>query len=134
MGRFGPTYVASWMNQIEPLTKWMTAFTADPLLESDPAIVELGGSVVRKSSTWDRTALNTLTMTSQLVLQGIEPGTTLVAIGAFDDEFGGELIFSDLIRDADGNPAPLEYPSGGTFVLPANEYVVGIDVATSMPL
>lgn len=133
MGRFGPSYVATWMNQIEAADKWMTAFTSDPLLEADPAVVELGGSVVRQSSIWSRTATNTLTMTSQLVLRGIEPGTTLVAIGAFDDEYGGELVFSDLLRDDAGNPAPLEFPAGGTFVLPANEYVVGLDVAVSMP-
>jgi hypothetical protein len=67
------------------------------------------------------------------MLQGIEPGTTIVGIGAFDDAYGGELVFADLFVDESGNPTPLSYPSGGTFVLPASEYVIGLDVAVSMP-
>jgi hypothetical protein len=41
---------------------------------------------------------------------------------AFDGPFSGTIVFSDPVA-----PEPLEYPSGGTFTIPAGEYELRIE-------
>lgn len=132
-GRFGPTYVSAFMDQVALAELHMALFFDDPLATTLPTTYEIGGLVTRQESTWERAGYNTLQLTSKVVFDGIEPGTSLVAVGAFDDPFAGELVFRELFRDIDGNPEPRAFPAGGGFVIPAGEFVVGLDVSFSLP-
>ena len=112
----------TWVDEIEALDIWMAAFSADPEGAGDPALLEIiGGTYVRQTSAWTRTSALTLTLASPVIFSGIPPGGVIAAIGGFDDAFAGTFLFSDLLPD------PESYPSGGTYVLPAGEFVVGFE-------
>lgn len=129
MSGFATMTVQAWIDDIEAQEKWATGFSQDPHGVADPLAVEIvGGGLARQTTTWTRTGPNTLTLAAPIKLAGLAPGTVLAAIGFFDAAANGNFLAADLFRDAVGSPSPIVYPSGGTYVLPAGEYVLGIDV------
>lgn len=118
-----------WMDDIEATPKWMAIFSSDPDGLLMPETVEVSGEVYsRQDSIWLRTGAVVLTLNEASIWRNLPPGSVVAAVGAFDDPFAGELVFSEPIRDPDtGDPTPISYPSGGTFVLPAGELELRID-------
>lgn len=112
-----------WMDEIEALEIWMALFSADPEGSPDPALLEIeSGVYTRQESLWTRTDATHLTLASGLVWRNLPPGAIVAAVGGFDDAFTGDYLFSGLVL-----PDPVSYPAGGTYVLPAGEYVLSID-------
>lgn len=120
-GRFSTYRVTAWMDEVYAENKWMTLVNADPLAVSDPLTVEL--TTTRIEGAWVRTSATSITLTSPLVFPGLLPGAHVAGVAGFDAEVNGNLTFADLLDTA------VDYPDGGTFTLPAGEYVVGIDIA-----
>jgi hypothetical protein len=124
MGQWSPWIVGEWMNQAESLGKWMGLCFSDPVAAADPLTVEIASLGYQREGTgWTRSAHNVLTLDVDVVIHGLAPGDVVAAVVGFDQQFNGRLIFSDLLD------VPRHYPSGGTYVIPAGEYVLGIDVA-----
>lgn len=119
-GRFSTYKTTGWMNQVEADTKWLTLVSADPLAVSDPLTVEL--TTTRIQGTWFRTSASSLTLTSPLVFPGLLGGAHVAGVAGFDLAVNGNMLFAGLLSVA------VDFPDGGTFTLPAGEYVLGIDV------
>jgi hypothetical protein len=121
-GRFAPWVVKQWMDQIEGWDKYLALFASDPYA-GDPLAAEIvGGIYARQLSEWIRSSDYALTLSAGLVWRSLVPGTVVRAVGAFDAPFNGNLLFRSLLPEA------VEYASGGTYPLPAGEYVVGLDI------
>lgn len=126
MGRFAPDRVSGWMDTIQELTLWMGLCFEDAFSVSDPLTVEISSmGYQREPSAWVRTAGNVLTLDSDVTIHGLAPGDVVASVVGFDSQFNGLMVFGDLLLP------PLTYDSGGTYVLPGGEYVVGIDIAGS---
>lgn len=107
------------MDAIAALDISMALFSADPMGVSSPATVEVvGQTYARQDSVWTRTGPTTLTLAQPCIWRSLPPGAVVAAVGAFDDPFQGVLLFADLLTPQ------AEFPSGGTYVLPAGEYVL----------
>lgn len=121
-GRWSPSVVEGWIDQIEALDKWCALFFADPLT-ADPASVEvIGGMYARIDPVWERSSAYSLTLNEEAVFRALAPGTLVMAIGAMVGAFSDTLIARELI-------VPVHtYPTGGTFALNAGEWVIGIQV------
>lgn len=120
-GRFSTYRVTAWINEVYAEAKWMTCVSADPLAVADPLTVEL--TTTRQQGTWVRTSASSITLTSALLFPGLPAGAHVAGVAAFDVAVNGNLLFSDLLV------VEVDFPNGGTFTLPAGEYVVGIDIA-----
>lgn len=121
-GRFAPSVIEGWIDEAEAWTKWLALFASDPYL-GDPLTAEIiGGLYARESPGWTRSSVAALTLTDGVLFRSLAPGTSVVAIGAFDAPFNGTLLFRDLLV------TPRTFPTGGTFRLDAGEYVIGLDL------
>jgi hypothetical protein len=118
--------VEQWIDQAEMLSKWIGLCYQDPTAVSDPRTVEINSfGYQREGTSWTRSGTNVLTLNTDVFIHGLAPGDVVVAVTGWNAQFNGQMIFSDLLR------VPKPYPSGGSYVLPAGEYVLGIDVAGS---
>lgn len=124
-GRFAPYLVRQWMDQVAAKDKYLALFASDPLIGNPYAAEIVGGIYARELSVWTRTSDFAMTLTEGIVWRSLVPGTVVRAVGAFDASFNGNLLFRSLL------PATIEYPAGGTYPLPAGEYVIGLDVPVS---
>lgn len=123
-GHFSGFQTTAWMDQMEAKDKWMALVSANPLIY-DPLTCEIiGGVYTRELGTWVRTAVNMLTMSEELVWHNLVPGTVVAGVVGFDAQFNGNLLFSDMLT------TPISYVSGGTYVLPGDQYVIGMDIVT----
>ena len=121
-GRFAPSVIEGWMDEVDSASKWMALFANDPLA-GDPLAAEIiGGTYARQLGVWARTSPGALTLDAGLLWRSLVPGTVVYAVGAFDAAFNGNLLFRDMLV------LPKTYPTGGTFSLAADEWVVGIDI------
>lgn len=128
-GRFSRYQVARWIDTLEDRTLYMSLFTSDPFSLANPLAAELiGPSVVRQQSIWERESPFALRLANDVFFSAIPQETTIVAIGAFDKEVNGNLLFRDLISRNGRTPSPEIYSAGGSYVIPAGEMVLGIDV------
>jgi hypothetical protein len=122
-GRFGVYLTSGWIDEVVAADKWLSLVAADPFTVGDPLTVEVvGGSLARQQGVWVRTSATLLTLDETVVFHGLPPGARVAGVAGFDDDVNGHLLFADLLD------TPQDFPSGGTFVLPAGEYVLGIDV------
>lgn len=127
MSGLSPDLLSGWIDELEALEHWAALFSSDPLGVGSPSSVEIAGDVYARQDAiglFTRTGTTSLTLSSALVFRGLEPGVTVAAVGFFDSAFGttGFLHRSMVPGGAKS------YPAGGTFVLPAGEYVVGLDL------
>ena len=123
LGRFAPSKVTAWMDDLEAEDIWLSLVSSDPLATASPYTAELvGGTVARLASSWTRTSFNLMTLDEPLSFVGLPAGAYLAGVAAFDAAVNGNLLFADLLDQ------PLGFPAGGSYTLPAGEYVVGIDV------
>lgn len=129
-GRISAYQLGSWMDQLQATELFGTLFTADPNGSTDPLAVEvIGSGYNRVQASFTRTGAALMTLDEPLAILAIPPGTTVVWIGFMDAPTNGHLIASDLVRDpSTGATTPQSYPTGGTFVVPATEFVIGVDV------
>lgn len=115
-----------WTDDLQDRPHWGTLFSADPYTVSEPATVELAGATFARqdgSGMFTRSSTTTLTVTTAVIFRGLEPGAVVAAVGFFDDAFASTLLLHRAML-----PAPVDFPSGGTWVLPAGEYVTGFDL------
>jgi hypothetical protein len=125
-GRFSTYQSTIWMNYMEASDKWLSIVSADPLVVADPQTSEVvGGTVARMEGSWTRTSATSMTLNSALTFRGLPAGAHVAGVAGFDAEFNGNLLFSDLLDE------PVDFPNGGTYVVPAGEYVIGIDIPMS---
>lgn len=124
-GRFAPYLVRGWMDEVEAKDKYLALFATDPLIGNPYAAEIVGGIYSRQLSLWTRTSDFAMTLSEGVLWRSLVPGTVVRAVGAFDAAFNGNLLFRSLFNEA------VEYPAGGTYPLPAGEYVIGIDVPVS---
>lgn len=123
-GRVSPYLVTSWMDDLEARVHYLALMSADPYGVSDPLTVEvLGALYARKAPAYVRTAYNLLVLDTAVVWNNLAPGTQVAAVAGFNAAFNGNMLYADVLD------VPINYPVGGTYVLPAGEYYVGIDVA-----
>jgi hypothetical protein len=59
-----------------------------------------------------------------VVFSGIPIGAHVAGLAVFNADFNGDLLASDLL------PEPVDYPSGGTWVLPIGEFALGFNAPT----
>lgn len=119
-GRFSNFKTTTWMDTVVADDKWMTLVSADALAVADPLTVEL--TTTRVQGTWFRTSNSLLTLTSPLVFPGLLAGAHVAGVAGFNAAVNGNLLFSSLLD------TPVDFPAGGTYTLPAGQYVLGIDV------
>ena len=119
MGSLSSWLLAQWVDDLEATDLWLTLVSDDPEGVSDPLTVEIiGGTLTRHQTTWSRTPL-LLTTAGSVVFSGIPVGAHVAGIACFNADFNGDLLASDLF------PEPVDYPSGGTWVLPTGEFAMG---------
>lgn len=135
MGQLSAWQLSRWIDELDNVALYATLFTADPNAASDPLTVEvLGSGFSRVLAYFTRSGASLLTLDQNLVLQGIPPGTTVVWIGFMDASSNGHLIASDFTRNPEtGETMPWPFPTGGIFIVPAGEFVIGIDSLGSGP-
>lgn len=119
MGSLSSWWLAQLVDDLDETEKWLTLVSDDPEGAVDPLTVEIiGGTLTRHESLWSRTPL-LLTIDSAVVFSGIPVGAHVAGIACFNADFNGDLLASDLFD------TPVDYPSGGTWVLPAGEFAMG---------
>jgi len=122
-GSFSTTVLSQWMDDMEAREKWLALVSADPRTATDPLAVEIiGGVYARQLGSWTRTGPRALTLDAGVVWRNLVPGTQVAGVAGFDAEFNGTLLFTDMLIE------PMNYPAGGSYVLPANQYVLGLDI------
>lgn len=122
-GRWGPSIVQGWLDQVEAMDKWVGLFFADPLSVADPMSVEvIGPSYARLQPAWTRSTSWALTMSSPALFRSLAPGTNVAAIALMEGAFGNVVIARELVSPV------VSYPTGGTFQIDADQWVVGIQV------
>ena len=122
-GRFSSYLSTPWMDMVETIPKWLSVVSADPFATGNPYTAEIiAPTLTRRLSTWTRTGPGILTLTGAIDFAGLLPGAHVAGVAGWDAEVNGNLLFSDMLD------APVDFPSGGIYVLAANEYIVGIDV------
>lgn len=123
-GRFSDDIVQAWIDEIAAKTLYGALFYANPLV-TDPLTVEVvGGGYVRPLMPTTRSAFNLLVNTPLLVWHNLSPGTHIAWVGAFDSPTGGTLQAAALLDTA------VDLLSGGTWTLDAEQFAMGLDVAT----
>lgn len=131
-GRFSSYQVSLWLDDLAARTIYLALFTADPFTVSDPLTVELTStSVAREESVWERTSPYSLELANDVFFQAIPPETTLVALGGFDAEVNGNLLFRDLMSYSGQVGQPLHMLTGGSFSIATGEMVIGMDIPES---
>lgn len=132
-GRISDYQVDLWMDQLQGTLLFGTVFTSNPSSATDPLSVEVvGAGFSRTLASFSRTGTGTLGLDKVLAIPTIPPGSTIVAIGFMDAATNGHLVASDFVRDpVSGVISPRAYPTGGTFVVPANQFTIGIDIPSS---
>jgi hypothetical protein len=126
LGRFSLYVTAGWMDTMWARAQaddiWLALVSADPLAVSDPMTVEVvGEALAREQSDWEHTTPTMMTLLNSVLFTGLPPGAHVAGVAGFDAPFNGHLLFSDLLD------SPVDFPSGGSYTLPAGEYVIGID-------
>lgn len=119
-GRFSSYQSQLWMDEVEAKEKWLTVVSADPLAVSNPLTVEL--ITTRILGVWVRSSTYAMTLTIPLVFPDLPSGAHVAGVAGFDAPVNGHLLFSDLLD------TPVDFPEGGTYILPGSEYVIGIDI------
>ena len=128
-GRFSSYQTARWMDSMANRTLYLSLFTADPYAVSNPLTVELiGTSVVRQPTSWLRTSPYSIELEHDVYFRAIPPETSVVAIGAFDAEVNGNLLFRDLMSQNGVTAQPIYFGTGGSYGIAAGQMVVGIDI------
>ena len=119
MGSLSSWLLAQWVDDLEASDLWLTLVSDDPEGVSDPLTVEIiGSTLTRHQTTWSRTPL-LLTTSRSVVFSGIPVGAHVAGLAVFNADFNGDLLASDLF------PEPVDYPAGGTWVLPIGEFAIG---------
>lgn len=119
MGSLSTQWLTSKMDELEAAAKWLTLVSTNPAALSDPLTAEIiGGTLTRHQSTWTRSPL-TLITASAVIFSGIPAGAHVAGVAVFNASFNGLMLASDVLA------IPADYPSGGTWVLPAGEYTLG---------
>jgi hypothetical protein len=122
-GRFSTFVISPWVDQLAGMVHWLALVNADPYGVSDPLTVEVLGDLYdRIAPTWERSAPNVLMLADTVYWRNLTPGTRVAGVAGFDAPFNGHMLYADLLD------APIDYPTGGNFILPQGEYFLGVDV------
>ena len=127
MTGFSDTLRSGWIDQLAAMPHWGALFSADPLGVGTPSSVEVpGGTYARQdtSGLWTRSSVAVLTLNTACIFRGLPPGASVAAVGFFDSAFGSTGFLHRALL-----PAAVNFPSGGTWVLPAGEYAAGLDLS-----
>lgn len=113
--------------QLTDIPVWWGLFYDNPLVVTDPTTVEiLGGTYERPEHTvpgdWDAFGLTGLVNSIDVEFLNIPPGNSIHAVGLWDDDTGGKLLGADVLDD------PVNFPDGGSWVLPAGDFYFGFDI------
>lgn len=114
-----------WIDDLEGHEHFGALFFSDPFGVGEPATVEITGGVYsRQEATglWTRSSPTAITLNTAVVWRALTPGTTVAAVGFMDSAFGTTGLLHRAML-----PEPDHFPAGGTWVLPAGEYVAGLD-------
>ena len=122
-GRFSTYQITGWIDDMYAAAKWLSVVSADPHATSSPLTTEIvGEGLTRQASSWTRTGAGLLTLDTAVVFAGLPAGAHVTGVAGFDAATNGNLLFADLLEQ------PVGFPFGGTYTLPAGEYVIGIDL------
>jgi hypothetical protein len=124
-GRWSPSIIEGWINEIEAMPKWIGVFFADPIAVDPSSVEVLGPSYARLDSAWVRSSAYSLTLNEDSVFRALAPGTLIAAMGLMDGPFSNGLIARELVTPV------RSYPTGGTFIVDVGEWVIGIQVPTT---
>lgn len=128
-GRFSSYIVEHWLDDLVNDTIYLALFTSDPFAVADPLTAELSAAnMVRGASVFEKVSPGMAQLANEVQFRGIPQETTIVAVGGFDAEVNGNLLFRELMAE-EGHPQPYNMPAGGVFVIPEGTFVVGIDVS-----
>lgn len=125
MSGIAPGVLSGWIDELYARPHWGALFASDPLAVGNPATVEIAGTLYARqdaSGLLTRSGPTSILVNSAVTWLNIEPGTSVVAVGFFDSAFGSTLLHRVML------PEPADFPSGGGWILPANEYATGIDI------
>jgi hypothetical protein len=117
---------AEWIDDLAAREHYGALFSADPFGVGTPTSVELAGALYTRQDTtglWTRSGPALLTLSTAVVWRNLAPGAVVAAVGFMDTAFGAGGLLHRALVDPPGS-----YPSGGTFLLPAGEYGVGLDL------
>lgn len=128
-GRFSSYIIERWLDDLVSNTIYLTLFTSDPFVVADPLTAELyAPNMVRGASVFEKVAPGMAQLANEVQFRGIPQETTVVAVGGFDEEVNGNLLFRELLA-VEGHPQPYNMPAGGVFVVPEGTFVLGLDVS-----
>lgn len=128
MSGFSDELLSGWTDQLVARAHFGALFASDPLGTGSPASVEIAGATYSRqdaSGLWTRSTARSLTLNAPLVWRSIPPGVSVAAVGFFDTAFGtGGFLHRSMLA------APVGFPAGGSWVLPAGEYAVGFNLTS----
>jgi hypothetical protein len=124
LGRIAPDITAAWLTSsmggiAEP--QWAGLVSDDPFETSNPLSVEILGDAYRRPSC-PRELVGTVLRNSTVLHWAFGPMTRIVGVAGFDAAFNGRVRW---FIPFDGDP--LNFPSGGSYDLPARSLFIGID-------
>ncbi|HEY5787515.1 MAG TPA: hypothetical protein VIT65_22345 [Microlunatus sp.] len=124
-GRWSPSIIEGWVDEVEALEKWVAVFFSDPI-GVDPSSVEvLGPAYARLDPLWVRSSAYSLTLDEDAVFRALAPGTSIAAMGVMTGPFSNVLVCREMV-------VPIRsYPTGGTFAVDVGEWVIGIQVPST---
>lgn len=99
---------------------WIGIVSGDPFLVSDPLTVEVLGDAYRRA-TLHMTRVDTILRNSEAISWAVAPMTRVSGYAGWDGPFNGKPRFYTPL------PEPVDYPIGGTHLLPARELGISLD-------
>lgn len=129
-GVFADDQVELWMDEVEAYSYLgLALFSSDPMAVGDFTTVEvIGGSYARQQGVWLRSSIRALTLNAGVAFRSLPPGAVVAAVGVVTDPTAGILVARSMLLDGVGDPAPISYPTGGTYTISTGQYVIGLDV------
>jgi hypothetical protein len=123
-GRFSDYQVAKWLDEIRLGPCYMGLLSSDPYVSPNPSLLEVTGTTYGRATPTLSRSGRVLTVTSLMYWEGINAGSTVAYIGAFDALINGNFLFASAIPLTGG---VLSFPAGGYLEIAANTFHAGLD-------
>lgn len=120
-GRLAPDDVTDMLDYWNKrMRRWVGLVFGDPFLVNDPLSVEVLGDAYRRAP-FIMTRVDKVLRNAGPFQWSVAPGSSLHGVASWDAAFNGHPCHYTPFN------APIDYPAGGTFILPAYELAIGLD-------
>jgi len=122
-GRFSDNFLTELLAKIAGGSHYLSLCTQDPFSVANPTTVEIPGPVYARQLIVLTQSSRLFTCPNPITWSGISANVSVTHIASFDTAFGSNMEWAGPLPGG-----PYSYPNGGFLTVPANGYLVGIDI------